>query len=537
MRFLGRVCFLLFLLNFSTLPLVPHAWVQTKAQSPTPQYGGTYRRPLGNNPPTLDPAIIAETYGHTVAQQIFDGLVQYDGSLSIIPAIAHDWKGSRDGLSWTFYIRKGVKFHNGREVVADDVIYSFTRILDSKLNSRAAEIFANVRGARDFSEGRVKAVSGFRALDPYTLQIELEKASGPFVAGLAIGYAKIVPREVVQALGADFGNHPVGTGPFKLAGWKRDSVIQLEANREYFAGRPFLDRLEYQIFAGNPADRMYASFAQQELEDSPVPTPALDEARQAKRFQFVSRPILGVRFFGFDTTKEPLSNRLVRQAFNLAINRDTIVEDVYKGRYKSGHSFLPPGTYGYDPQYKPYPFDPARALTLLAKAGFPNGKGLPVFQIWSNPRSEIVEREHDVIQRQLSEVGIRVEFRYNTDWPSFNRDAYDGRLPIFRYGWVADVPEPENFLHRLFHSESRSNLTRYHNRVVDRLLDQARLEQDSLKRVSLYREVERLIMDDAPVIPLNYYSYERVFQPYVRSVEVSALGDPYIPMRKIWLSK
>jgi ABC-type transport system substrate-binding protein len=328
----------------------------------------------------------------------------------------------------------------------------------------------------------------------------------------------------------------VGTGPFRLVEWKQDSII-LAGNPDYYAGRPFLHRLEFQVFAGQKVDRMYESFRKQELEDSPVPTPQLDAAREGKNFQFVSRPILGVRFFGFDTAKEPFSNRALRQVFNLALDRNAIVQEVYKGRYKAGHSFLPPGTYGYDPQYHPYPYDPERARALLTKAGYPGGKGLPVFQIWSNPRTELVEQEHEAMRRQWAEIGVRVEFRYNTDWPSFNRDAYDGKFSIFRYGWVADLPEPENFLYRLFHSQSRSNLTRYVNSRVDRILDQARIEQDSLKRVSLYRDVERLILDDAPVIPLSYYSYERVFQPYVRSVEVSALGDPYIPLRKIWLAK
>lgn len=537
MRFFARLFFLLFLLNFSALLLVPHAWVQTKAPSPTPQYGGTYRRPLGNSPSTLDPAIISDNDGVTVAQQIFDGLVQYDSSLNIIPAIARDWKGSRDGLSWTFYLQRGVKFHNGRELVADDVIYSFTRTLDPKLKSKAAEIFARVKGAREFADGRAKAVSGFRAVDDYTLEINLTEASGPFVAALAVGYAKIVPREVVEALGVEFGRRPVGTGPFKLVDWKPNSVIQLEGNQNYFGGRPFLDRLEYHIFAGQQVDRMYESFQRKELEDSQVPTRELEGAREGKGFQFVSRSVLGIRFFGFDTGKDPLSNRMLRQAFNFAIDRDALVREVYKGRYKSGHTFLPPGTYGYDPKYNPYPFDPERARALLAKAGFPGGKGLPVFQMWSNPRSAIVEREHEVIRRQLAEVGIRVEFLYNENWPEFRGQAEAGKFPIFRWGWVANFPEPDNFLYSMFHSKGRTNLTRYQSPRVDQILDRARVEQDNPKRLELYREAERLVMDDSPVIPLNYYSYERVFQPYVRSIEVSALGDPYIPIRKIWLAK
>jgi oligopeptide transport system substrate-binding protein len=526
----------LILLALIQCPL-PGAWGQEKTQGATPRFGGVYRRPLSNNPSTLDPALIADTYGFTVAQQIFDGLVQYDGTLTIVPAIAQSWKASRDGLQWTFFLRKGVKFHHGREVSADDVIYSFTRILDPKTSSKAAEVFLKVKGAKDFVEGRVKVVQGFRAVDRYTIQIELGEVSAPFVASLAIGYAKIVPREIVEELGSAFGSRPVGTGPFKFANWKKDEEIVLEANRDYYGGRPFLDRLEYKIYPGTPLEKMFASFESGGLEDTMIPASELDRVQANGRYQFFRRPMLGVRFFGFNTSEGPLANRLVRQAFNYAIDREAMAREINKNRYRAGQSFLPPGTYGYDPQFKPYPFDPGQAKMLLTKAGYPGGKGLPVFQVWSSVKATNNEQEHDAIKKYLADIGIRVEFQYNTNWPSFNSLVYDGKLPIFRYGWVADVPEPDNFLYRLFHSQSRNNLTRYRNEQVDRLLDQARGEQNYLKRIQLYRQAEKLIMEDSPVIPLSYYSYEQLFQAYVQSIEVSALGDPYIPMRKIWLAK
>ncbi|MCX5736761.1 MAG: ABC transporter substrate-binding protein [candidate division NC10 bacterium] len=513
------------------------AWAQGEGQAPPPKQGGAYRRPLANNPSNLDPAHISDTYGFTVAQQIFDGLVQYDGSLTITPAIAQSWKASRDGLSWTFFLRKGVKFHNGREVVADDVVYSFTRILDPKTNSKAAEVFLKLNGAKDFVEGRAKSVRGLRALDRYTVQIELAETSAPFVASLAVGYAKIVPREVVEKLGAEFGSRPMGTGPFKFVRWKKDEEIVLEANLDYFGGRPFLDRLEYKIFPGHQRDAMLASFETGGLEDTDIPAAELERVQSNGRYQFVRRPILGIRFFGFQTLQGPLANRMVRQAINHAVDREALVQDIHKNRYKAGQSFLPPGTYGYDPQYRPYPFDPQRAMALLAKAGYPGGKGLPVLQFWSSVKSADIEREHEAIKRYLGEVGIRGEFQYHTNWPEFKAMVQQGKLPIFRWGWVADVPEPDDFLYNLFHSRGRTNLTSYQNARVDRLLDRARAEQVYLKRIELYREAERLIMEDSPIIPLNYYSYERLFQPYVKSIEVSALGDPYIPMRKIWLAK
>jgi len=528
---------LLFLLVLAQCLAPPATWAQGKGQLATPKYGGSYRRPLVNNPSTLDPHLITDIYGHTVAQQMFDGLVQYDGSLSIVPAIAQSWKGSRDGLSWTFFLRKGVKFHNGREVTADDVVYSFTRILDPKTNSRAAELFLSLKGAKDFVEGRTKTVHGLRALDRYTVQFELAEASAPFVASLAIGYAKIVPREAVEELGAGFGSQPVGTGPFKFTRWKKGEEIVLEANLDYYAGRPFLDRLEYKVFPGAPWDKIFDSFEDGGLDDTVIPAAQLEQVQDNRRYQFVRRPILGTRFLGINTSQGPLANAMIRQALSHAIDRETLVRDIHKNRYKPAYGFLPPGTYGYDPQLRPFPYDPQRARALLAKAGYPGGKGLPVLQLWSSVKPPDIEREHEAIKKYLADVGIQLELQYNTNWPSFSSQVYEGKLPIFRYGWQADVPDPDNFLYRLFHSQSGNNLTRYRNDRVDRLLDQARGEQTYLKRIQLYREAERLIMADAPVIPLNYMNYERLFQRYVQSVEISALGDPYIPMRKIWLAK
>lgn len=523
---------------------IPHSsWVaapalaQEKSQVAVPRYGGTYRRPLSNNPSTLDPALISDIYGFTVAQQVFDGLVQYDGAVNIVPAIAENWKSSRDGLSWVFYLRKGVRFHNGREVTADDVVYSFTRILDPKTGSKAAEVFLKVKGAKDFVEGRTKTIQGLRALDRYTVQIELAEASGPLVANLAMGYIKIVPREAIEASGPEFGFKPVGTGPFKFVRWTKDEEIVLEANQDYYGGRPFIDRLIYRVYPGAPMDKMFDNFENGGLEDTFVPSAQIQKLQDLKQYQFVRRPILSTRFLGINTTRWPLNNSLIRQAFSLAIDRDALVRDIHDNRYRSAQGILPPGTYGYDPQFRPFPYDPEHARALLAKAGHPGGKGLPAVEIWSSVKPPDIEREHEAIKKYLEEVGFRVELRYNTDWPQFKGLVQDGKLPVFRWSYTADVPDPDNFLYGLFYSKGKTNITSYHNPQVDRLLDRARMEQDYIKRVALYRQTERLIMEDAPVFPINYSSYERLFQPYVKSVEVNALGDPYIPMRKIWLAK
>jgi ABC-type oligopeptide transport system substrate-binding subunit len=174
---------------------------------------------------------------------------------------------------------------------------------------------------------------------------------------------------------------------------------------------------------------------------------------------------------------------------------------------------------------------------LLAQAGYPGGRGLPPIAIWAGARHEGILREHEAMRESLSAVGVQSEFHYQTDWPTFSRLLAERRMPMFLYAWYADVPDPDNFLFKLFHSQSSRNITGYTNPRVDALLVRARNEPDVPRRVDLYRRAEQAILDDAPIVPIWHYSYERIFQPYVRNVEVSGLGDSYIPFRKVWLAR
>ncbi len=504
-----------------------------------PRPGGTYRRPLENDPGTLDPAFVSDIYSFTVIQQIFDGLVQYDRSAGIRPSLAQSWKSSRDGLTWTFQLRQGVKFHHGREMTADDVVYSFTRLLDPRQQPRAvvSDYFLKIKGARDFAAGRAQRIEGLRALDPRTVEIVLTEPSAPFVAALGVANTKIVPREVVERLGQRFGGEPVGTGPFKFVSWERNKRLVLAANADYYGGRPHIDQIEFRVFPGLAYDRMLADFERGELEDSPIPSSERPRFLGRGRYQLVQRPILGMAFLAFNTALRPFDNPKVRQAVGHAIDRAEIARTINQGRFTPGSGILPPGTYGYDPTFRALPYDPTRARALLAQAGFPEGRGLPAIQFWSNRKSPDALAEHEAITRYLAAVGVKVQFQYNTNWPDFNRAVYGGRYPMFRYSWYADTPDPHSFLYLLFHSGSPNNLPRFRDPQVDALLVKAEGELEYAKRVALYKQVERQIAEQAPIIVLYFYTYERVFQPYVRGVQVSALGDPYIAMRSVWLDR
>src|SRR5207247_79499 len=292
-------------------------------------------RPLGHEPATLDPDRISDIYSRSVSQQMFDGLGQVDPTLAIAPALAQFWKASRDGLTWTFTLRKGVQFHHGREVTADDVVYSFTRILDPRTRSGAADLFSAIKGAREFREGRASAVAGLAALDRHTVQVVLDDAALPFVSVLAVGHAKIVPREIVERDPEGFGQKPIGTGPFRFVRWDRGKEITLAAN------------------------------------------PAVDP--------------------------------------------DAILQGVHLGRYALARGILPPGTQGFNPRLGGYGYDPDRARDLLARAGYPEGRGLPPIAVWSSVKRDEIVRELDEIRRYFAAVGVTIEVHHLTDWPAFSR--------------------------------------------------------------------------------------------------------------------
>jgi peptide/nickel transport system substrate-binding protein/oligopeptide transport system substrate-binding protein len=505
------------------------AFAQERAWTAGPS---VYRRPLGTEPATLDPARIADIYGRSVSQQIFDGLVEFDQTLTIGPALAQYWTASRDGLTWTFTLRKGVRFHNGREVTADDVVFSLTRLLDPKVRSSAADLFTKIQGAQPFRDGRASSVRGITALDASTVRVVLDEAQVPFVSLLAIGHAKIVPRDLVTRQGEAFGAAPVGTGPFRFERWERHKEIVLSANADYFGGAPRLGRIVYRIFPGEQAEAMFEEFRRGRLEDSPVPMRDYPKLVGSSAWVHVKRPMFSVRFLGLNTRLKPWADPRVRQALMYGLDREAIVSESTRGRFVLARGILPPGTLGYNPRLIGYGYDPIRARELLAQAGFPEGRGLATLTICATAK---LDPEHASVIRYLAAVGVHAEFRYVPDWPQFSRMLAEGHCPGFQYAWFADVPEPDNFLYKLFHSRSPRNYTGYANPVVDDLLQRARTEREDLRRVELYRRAEQVVLDDAVVIPFFHYTYERVFQPYVKSIEVSGLGDPYIPFRKIWL--
>jgi oligopeptide transport system substrate-binding protein len=509
-------------------------------QMPGAPFGGMYRRALGNNPVTLDPTFVTDIYGGYIVRQIFDGLVQFDAHLKPLPALAEHWEASRDGLTWTFTLRRGVKFHHGREMTAHDVVYSFTRLLDPKRPMPVTELFRHIQGAAEFLQGKTNSVQGLKAVDRYTLQIVSEEPLAPFLAALGLHNTMVVPQEEVEKPGERFGRAPVGTGPFKFVRWEPNQEIVLEANDQYHEGRPFLDTIVFKIVVGSKFEERFAEFLQGNLEETIIPSEKTDEVYvdpRYQKYQRVRKPKLSLLYIGFNTRVKPFDDKRVRQAFNYAVDKEAIVREITKMGSLPATGVLPPGMPGHDPDLQGYYYHPEKAKHLLAEAGYPEGVGFPVVQLWSVDKSESTKAELAAYQRYLAELGVQVEIHFAPGWPSYQKMLEQGQLPMFRLVWYADLPDPDNMLSPLLHSTSPTNRTFYLNPRVDQLLEQARKKLSYAQRIALYREVERLVMDDAPWIAQNYYVSEYLYQPYVRGVEVNLLGERIIPLKKIWLKK
>jgi peptide/nickel transport system substrate-binding protein/oligopeptide transport system substrate-binding protein len=501
-----------------------------------PRRGGTYRAALPWQPRTLDPAFSTDVYSVTIIQQVFDGLVQFDQNLNVVPALASTWRVSSDGLVYTFTLRQDARFHNGRSVTADDFVSSFTRILDPRQNSSALGFFERIQGADAYRRGKARTVSGLKAPDPYTLEITLKEPFAPFLSVLAMKSSKAVPREEVEQRGEDFARHPVGTGPFRLESFQPDRIV-LAANPDYFEGAPYLEQVVYSIYPGYQQEKMADEFVAGRLEDLPFFKGIQERISGKGRYQFVRKPSLTLMFYGMNCTAEPLADLRIRQGIAYALNKDRIVEEVYKDQFVPAKTILPPGMVGYTPDNAAYTYNPNEARRLLASAGYgPSRKRLSL-TLLSASKSSAAQKELALISTDLAEVGIDLQVQYETDWPAFEAALARKGLQLYRYAWSADIPDPDNFLGILCASRSRYNFMHYHNSEVDRLLSQALRETEMLKRVGLYRDAERIILAEMPLIPWIYWTPESAFQPYVKGLEISALGQPYVPLKRIWLDR
>jgi oligopeptide transport system substrate-binding protein len=498
----------------------------------------TFRYRVSGDPSTLDPAHSTSTDSGVVVLKVFEGLVRFEPeTLEIVPAVAESYDVSPDGLTYTFRLREGVKFHNGREVTADDFRYSFERVLDRQTRSERRWVLEEIEGAEEFSGGEAEAVSGIEVLGKYVLRLRLRRPFAPFLAQLCMEGASAVPREEVEKWGEDFTSHPVGCGPFRFVSWKHDVEVVIEAFDEYFGGPPKLRRVEFKVLPETSVALEEYLAGEVDFMDQLPPGRVVD-LREKYPDEVKIWPILATYYFGFNHEKEPFKgNRKLRQAFNYAVDRKGICDVINEGvPVPATRGVLPPGMPGYDPELKGYNYDPEMARRLLAEAGYPNGEGLPVITLWYNTDPGH-QRICEYVQHCLKKVGVRVKLK-NIDTAAYWQAMYAGEPAFFRTGWIADIPDPDNFLYTLLDSKqfgAAGNATWYSNPEFDRLVERARSSTDWTERERLYREAEKLAVEDAAWLFVYYYRDVAIVKPYVKGIRFSRQGDFAIPLDDVYI--
>ena len=493
--------------------------------------GGVFRFPLFFVPPSLDPVQDNSVSTYHIAQQVYDGLVAFDSNLRVVPGLAENWTVSRDGREYLFSLRKGVRFHSGQVVDAGDVVASLTRIFGPESQAVPDASLERIEGARAFREGKADSISGLKAVDYDQVRITLTEPYAPFLSFLAMPMTKIVPEELALDPGRPLNQRPMGTGPFQFVSWA-DNVITLKSNQDYFQGSPSLDEVRFVFYPKGDRDKAFQDFLDGNLEGCPLPSGQdLDDMKQ-RGYQVFTRPRLSLLFYGFNVGMPPLNDARVRMALALAYDRRTRVEEDLGGIYFPAFQVLPPGMPGYTPDNALLDYNPERASELLTSAGYPGGEGFPEIAIASASHSDFAVKELQLFSEDLARVGIKVKPVFVDGWDVFSEGLQQGKYSLFRYALYADVPDPDDFLAPLFETDSPLNYSRFSDQDVDALLETARGESDPVKRMQVYRRVEKTILDESPVIPVLYISTRAIFQGHVKGIDLPATGTTYLPLHR-----
>lgn len=465
------------------------------------------------DPRSLDPALSTDVPTGRAVAYVFDGLTRFTPDARVEPALATRWEVSADGLTYTFHLRRGVTFQDGRPFAAMDVVRSWQRALDPATHGGRAEPLRPIVGAIDYANGKAKSITGLRAPDDSTLVVTLTEPLAIFTKLLAMPVASVIPPSPP----ANFGERPVGTGPWKLVEWKHDDYLLFARNERYWGGAPKFDSLRARVIAErSTAEAEFESGNVDVLEVAPGETSDWENDESRKGMLF-STPSLELVYVAINCTRGPLADPRVRQALNMALDVPTIVDRLVSGRGTLAAGVIPPVLGGYDSTRHPYHYDTTAARRLLAEAGHPNGIDI---ELWTST-TPIYVRLAETIQAYLKQVGIRATI-VQREAAAARAAARKGDVDMILKDWYADYPDAENFLYPLLHSTNKGpggNVSFYANARFDSLVTAARHEMDERKRDALYRQADSLQFTEAPMIYLYFYNELVAVQRWVRGFQ------------------
>lgn len=500
------------------------------AAAEKPQYGGTLHFYGSADWDTLDPAQASGLAAGAMTVKIFDGLVRFDYySNDVVPCLATGWTVSKDNLVWTFKLRKGVKFHNGRTFTAADVKYSFDRLFDPKTASPGTWAYEMIAGAQDALDGKAKGLSGVKVIDDYTVSFTLAYPFGLFLKHLTLPHGLIVPKEVVEKWGDKFSDHVVGTGPFKLTKWDHDNKLVLEANKEYFEGRPFVDGIEYRVIP-EPLTAI-AEFEAGNLDIAEIPQAEYDKWTNDKKWKdlIYKTTDLDTYYFALNQKFKPLNNVKVRKAIAMAIDVPQIVKTIRSNKDLVATGPLPPNLDGYV-QMPAVQYNVQQAKKLLAEAGYPNGFDIELW-VRSN-RTESIQLG-TTIQAYLKQIGIDVTI-VKYDWSVLYQSIKKGNAPMYILSWYADYADPYNFLQPLFYGTA--NKINMNDGTINKLIDEMERTSNPKVRYEISKKVVQRVAELQPYVWLYHTVTGNVKQPWIKGELWHAMYDAD-KMTTIWIDQ
>jgi len=513
------------------------------AVSPSPAPGGTLALAIAE-PAFIDPLDLVESEGIQVGNALFDSLVAFDPKTSeTVPAVAQSWEMSADARVWTFHLRHGTTFHNGREVTAADFKYAWERMCDPENESYVAYHLAAVQGFDEMQSGASTELTGITALDDYTLQVTLSYPFADFE--YVVGHPALapVPREEVEKDPAAYAESPVGNGPFMMAEpWQHDQCIRVVRYDGYYGGPAYLDGVDFKIV--KDPETAFLEFKAGNIDFTMVPsgqvTAAVEEYGESPDGlegypgqQVLLGPEATIYFFVFNTEDPVLKDPDVRRAISLAINREAIAQTIFEGLRAPATSIVPPGILGYEDGAWPYSrFDREEAARLLAQAGHPEGEGIPELVLFTNSGGGH-EDVLALIQADLQAIGVQSRID-GVELAQFLEMLGEEQFQIARYSWAADYPIIDSFVYPLFHSEGGDNVGLYSNPKIDQALVEARGITSAPERLKAYQEIVRAIGEDAPAIPIVAYKHQYLGSDRVHGLVYSPLS--LCNLEKCWLT-
>jgi len=475
-----------------------------------PKQGGSMVVTYKDDISTLDPAIGYDWQNWSMIKSLFDGLMDYKpGTTELIPDLAESYSVSDDGLVYTFKLRTGVKFHNGRTMTAADVVYSLNRAVDPATQSPGQGFFAAIKGFDDMAGGSAKSLSGVAAPDAGTVVIELTRPDATFLQVMAINFAFVVPKEDVERYGPDFGRNPVGTGAYKMTEWLLGQRVVFERNKDYFrAGTPYHDRITFEVGQDPTVALLRLQRGEVDVLGDPIPSAQfLDVINDpANKDLIVKGDLLHTGYLTMNVNTPPFDKKAVRQAVNMAINKERILR-IVNNRGVAANQPLPPAMPGYDTSYAGYPFDVAKAKAMVAAAGYPDGVKTELFVMNTDPNPRIAQ----AIQQDLAAIGIQADVKSLAQSVVIAAGG-DGTAPMIWSGgmaWIADYPDPSNFYGPILGCGGAVpggwNWSKYCSKELEARAQAADAMADPAmadKRIELWRQIFVDIMEDAPWAPV-----------------------------------